>query len=67
MHARVDGVDLHGNPVVYEGDDLMGRMLQHETDHLDGRLLLERLDRDEHRRGMAALRDRELGLDPDLR
>lgn len=64
MHARVDGQDLEGNPVSYEGDELMARMLQHETDHLDGKLLLERLDPDERRRAMAALRDRELGLEP---
>ena len=62
-HARVDGVDLEGNPVTYEGDELMARMLQHETDHLNGTLLLSHLDRDEHRRAMAALREQTLGLD----
>ncbi|HEX9824847.1 MAG TPA: peptide deformylase [Actinomycetota bacterium] len=62
-HARVDGLDPDGNPVTYEGDELMARMLQHETDHLEGMLLLARLDRAEHKRAMAELRDRALGLD----
>jgi len=67
MHARVEGRDLSGHPVVYEGDELMGRMLQHEFDHLEGMLLLQRLDRDEYRRAMATLRDQTLGLDPEPR
>lgn len=42
-HARVDGVDQHGQPVTYEGDGLLARCLQHETDHLYGRVFADRL------------------------
>jgi peptide deformylase len=42
-HARVDGVDHHGQPVTYEGGGLLARCLQHETDHLYGRVFADRL------------------------
>lgn len=43
--ARVEGVDQHGSPVVYEGDGLLARCLQHETDHLYGIVFGDRLNR----------------------
>ena len=42
--ARVEGIDLDGEPLVLEGDGLLAQALQHETDHLDGKLFLSRLD-----------------------
>jgi peptide deformylase len=42
-HARVEGVDQHGQPVAYEGGGLLARCLQHETDHLYGRVFADRL------------------------
>jgi peptide deformylase len=42
-HARVKGLDQHGQPVAYEGDGLLARCLQHETDHLFGRVFADRL------------------------
>ena len=42
-YARATGLDIHGDPVEFEGDELMGRVLQHEIDHLSGVLLLDRL------------------------
>lgn len=42
--ARVEGIDLDGNPVVLEGEGLLAQALQHETDHLDGTLYLNRLE-----------------------
>ncbi len=42
-HARVDGLDLRGAPVSYEGDGLLARCLQHESDHLDGMVFGDRL------------------------
>ncbi len=42
-HARVDGLDLQGEPVHYEGDALLARCLQHETDHLAGMVFADRL------------------------
>ena len=44
-YARVEGIDLHGKPLVVEGEELMGRCLQHECDHLEGQLYLDRLER----------------------
>lgn len=42
-HARVEGQDLDGNPVSYEGDGLLARCLQHETDHCNGTVFGDRL------------------------
>ncbi|HEY0775689.1 MAG TPA: peptide deformylase [Nocardioidaceae bacterium] len=41
--ARVEGQDLAGNPVSYEGDGLLARCLQHETDHCKGTVFGDRL------------------------
>ena len=58
--VTVQGVDLYGNEVVIEGDDVLGRLLLHEVDHLDGILLLDRLEPDERKRALRALRDQDL-------
>jgi peptide deformylase len=58
--VTVQGVDLHGNEVVIEGDEVLGRLLQHEIDHLDGVLLLDRLEPDARKRALRALRDWDL-------
>lgn len=49
VRARVRGRDVHGEPVVYEGEGLLARCLQHEVDHLDGMLFVDRLVGDERR------------------
>jgi peptide deformylase len=62
------GLDLEGNEVSIEATELEGRVFQHEMDHLDGILLVERLDEDQRKEAMKALRSRTLGLparDPD--
>lgn len=41
--ARVEGRDLDGNPVSYEGTGLLARCLQHETDHCKGTVFGDRL------------------------
>ena len=56
-YARVEGIDLDGNPVVVEGDELMARCLQHECDHLDGMLYIDRLERTERKKAMRAIRE----------
>ena len=56
-HARVEGEDLDGNPVVLEGDGVMAQMLQHETDHLDGHLFIEGLEGDVKREAMRRIRE----------
>ncbi|PFG19899.1 peptide deformylase [Serinibacter salmoneus] len=55
-YARVEGIDLDGEPVSVEGEGLMARCLQHEVDHLDGMLYLDRLDREVRKQAMRALR-----------
>lgn len=55
--ARVDGIDLDGDPVVLEGEGLLAQALQHETDHLDGMLYLSRLPADTRREAMRQVRE----------
>jgi len=54
--ARVEGIDLDGNPVQLSGEGLMAQALQHEVDHLDGHLYIEGLEPDEKREAMRAIR-----------
>jgi peptide deformylase len=44
FRARVDGVDVHGDPVSIEATGMAARCLQHEVDHLDGIVYVDRLD-----------------------
>ncbi|GAA1057538.1 peptide deformylase [Agromyces luteolus] len=55
--ARVRGIDLEGNEIELAGEGLMAQALQHETDHLDGVLYLDRLEKDERRAAMRAVRE----------
>ncbi|NKX50061.1 peptide deformylase [Arthrobacter deserti] len=55
--ARATGVDVHGNEVVVEGEGMLARCLQHETDHLDGILYTDRLDGEDRRKALRAIRD----------
>jgi peptide deformylase len=55
-YARVEGIDLKGNPVTLEGEGLMAQALQHETDHLDGHLYIEGLDPETKREAMKLIR-----------
>jgi peptide deformylase len=43
--ARVEGQDVEGNPVAYEGRGLLARCLQHETDHCKGTVFGDRLNK----------------------
>jgi peptide deformylase len=51
------GLDQHGEPVVLEGSDLLARCVQHETDHLDGILFIDRMDREQRKLAMRAIRE----------
>ncbi|QTV80942.1 peptide deformylase [Microbacterium sp. NIBRBAC000506063] len=55
--ARVEGIDLDGNPVVLEGEGLLAQALQHETDHLDGKVYLSRLAPETRRQAMREVRE----------
>jgi len=59
LRAVAKGFDMHGEPMVIEGTELLARALQHETDHLDGVLFLDRLDADNRKLAMKAIRESE--------
>ncbi len=43
LPARVDGVDVHGDPTSIEATGMAARCLQHECDHLEGTVYVDRL------------------------
>ncbi|WP_448625698.1 peptide deformylase [Geodermatophilus sp. URMC 64] len=43
FRARVDGVDVSGQPVTIEATGMAARCLQHEVDHLEGTVYVDRL------------------------
>ena len=53
------GQDMHGEPVTIEGTELLARCVQHETDHLDGILFIDRLDREQRKLALKAIREAE--------
>jgi peptide deformylase len=56
MRVVAKGWNMHGEPVVVEGSELLARCVQHETDHLDGVLFIDRLDREQRKAAMRAIR-----------
>ena len=42
-YAVVDGLDLSGQPIRYQGSGLLARCLQHESDHIAGTVFGDRL------------------------
>ena len=58
MYAKVEGINLAGEPVTIDGTGLMARCLQHECDHLAGKLFIDRLERGVRVRAMRELRER---------
>jgi peptide deformylase len=57
LHAVAKGFNEYGDPVIIEGSDLLARCVQHETDHLDGVLLIDRLEVEQRKMAMRAVRD----------
>jgi peptide deformylase len=53
------GLNQFGEPVTIEGSELMARCIQHETDHLDGILFIDRMDREQRKAAMRAIRGAE--------
>jgi peptide deformylase len=43
FRARVDGVDVKGDPVTIEATGMAARCLQHEMDHLEGTVYVDLL------------------------
>src|SRR3954466_5775312 len=60
------GMNMHGEPVTIEGTELLARAVQHETDHLDGILFIDRLDREQRKLAMKAIRESEWSGEPTL-
>ena len=59
LRVVAKGFDLHGEPVTVEGSELLARAVQHETDHLDGILFIDRMDRDQRKLALKAIREAE--------
>lgn len=59
LRAVAKGFNMFGDPVVVEGTAYKARALQHETDHLDGVLFIDRMDREQRRAAMKAIREAE--------
>ena len=53
FRARVEGVDVHGDPVSIEATGMAARCLQHEVDHLNGTVYVDRLPEEERERLLA--------------
>ena len=59
------GFNMWGDPVIIEGTQLLARAIQHETDHLDGILFIDRLDLENRKEAMKAVREAEwFGIEP---
>jgi peptide deformylase len=58
-HVVATGMNMHGEPVAIDGSDLLARCIQHEVDHLDGILFIDRLDREQRKAAMKAIREAE--------
>jgi len=59
LRVVAKGQDEHGEPVTIEGSELLARCIQHETDHLDGILFIDRMDREQRKLAMKAIREAE--------
>jgi peptide deformylase len=59
LRVVATGLNGYGDPVVLEGSELLARCVQHETDHLDGVLFIDRLDREQRKAAMKAIREAE--------
>ena len=58
------GQDEHGEPILVEGTAMLARAVQHETDHLDGVLFIDRLDPEQRRLAMRAIREAQWAGSP---
>jgi len=59
LRVVAKGQDMHGEPVMLEGSEILARCIQHETDHLDGILFIDRMDVEQRKLAMKAIREAE--------
>ena len=64
LSAVATGFDMYGEPLRVEGSAKLARALQHETDHLDGVLFIDRLDREQRKLALRAIREAEWSGEP---
>ncbi|MBR7838247.1 peptide deformylase [Actinospica durhamensis] len=64
LRVVAKGFNEHGEPVVVEGSDMLARCVQHETDHLDGILFVDRLDREQRKAALRAIRQADWAGQP---
>ena len=58
------GFNQHGDPVTIEGSEYLARAIQHETDHLDGILFIDRMDREQRKLALKAIREADWAGQP---
>ncbi|MFI2608978.1 peptide deformylase [Kitasatospora sp. NPDC018619] len=58
------GFTMYGDPVTVEGTRLLARCIQHETDHLDGIIFIDRLDGEQRKAALKAVREADWGGGP---
>jgi peptide deformylase len=59
MRVVATGFTMHEEPVAIEGSELLARCIQHEVDHLDGVLFIDRMDAEQRKLAMKAIREAE--------
>lgn len=60
--VTIRGQAPDGSTVEIESEGLLARIFQHETDHLEGALYIDRLEGEQRRDAMRAIREIELGV-----
>ena len=51
------GMDMYGEPVRLDGSAYLARAIQHESDHLDGILFIDRMNKDQRKLALKAIRE----------
>ncbi|GAA0557062.1 peptide deformylase [Actinomadura livida] len=64
VRAVAKGFNMHGEPITLEGTHMLARCVQHETDHLDGVIFIDRMDPEQRKAAMKAIREAEWFGDP---
>ena len=59
LNTVARGFTDRGDPVQLVGTEILARCFQHETDHLDGVLFIDRLDPEQKKLAMRAIREAE--------
>lgn len=54
--VQLRGFDVTGRPLQLDAAGMLARCFQHETDHLDGRLYIDRLEGEDRRAALRAIR-----------